>query len=76
MFARIVAATLVVVAATTVAEAQRRAQFPRARWFPAEKFSTQPVQATPLHKANPTGSENAQKQRWDERSRHPSAAPK
>jgi hypothetical protein len=76
MLARVAAATLVIVAATSVAEAQRRAQAPRIRSFPAEKFSTQPVQGTPAAKVNPTGSEKAQKQRWDERSRIPSAAPK
>jgi len=75
MLARIVAVTLVLVAATSVAEAQRRAQPLKARPFPAEKFSTKPVQATPASKADPTGSE-AQKHRWDERSQSPAAESK
>jgi len=75
MLARIVAAILVVFAATSVAEAQRRAQLPRARLFPAEKYSTRPVQATPGLKADP-GADKAQKQRWDARSRLPPARPR
>jgi hypothetical protein len=75
MLTRIVAAILVVFAATTAAEAQRPTQTgPRPlpqppRAFPAEKFSTRPVQATPGLPADPSGSEKLQKQRWHQRSR-------
>jgi hypothetical protein len=76
MLTRIVAAILVVFAATTAAEAQRPAQTgPRPlpqppRAFPAEKFSTRPVQATPGLQ-DPSGSEKTQQERWHRRSRTP-----
>jgi len=77
MLARIVATTLVVFAATCAAEAQTRPRpLPQPpRVFPAEKFSTRPVQATPGLQ-DPSGSENTQKQRWHKRSRTPPAESK
>ena len=74
MIAPILAVTVLVFAAASVALAQRqwlRAPNPP---FPAEKFSTRPVQANPPPSDNPT--ERTQKQRWDERSQIPPAAPK
>jgi hypothetical protein len=76
MLARILAAILVLLAATSAAEAQHWAQTtPRPlpqppRAFPAEKFSTRPVQATPGLQ-DPSGSEKTQQERWHRRSRAP-----
>jgi len=71
MFCRAGMAALMICAATSAAPAQRAPQLP----FPAEKFSTRPVQ--PRQIANPSAqappaTENTQKQRWQERSRIPS----
>jgi hypothetical protein len=73
MLARILAAALLVFAATIVAAAQLRPvpRPPAGRGFPAEKFSTRPVQATPALQADPSGSEKTQKRRWHQRSRTP-----
>jgi hypothetical protein len=76
MIARIVVTALLVFAATSVATAQQRPLPLQPRAFPAEKFSTKPVQANPLSPPDPTPSEKAQKDRWDERSRIPSAPPR
>jgi hypothetical protein len=74
MILRMAAAALFVMAATSAAHAQRAPRPP----FPAEKFSTQPVQPKQSSKpaSMPDASENEQKQRWHERSRHPSAEPR
>jgi len=74
MLARTLAATLVLCTATIAAEAQPRPLPPAPRFFPAEKFSTRPVQGSPSSTADPA--ERTQKQRWDERSRILPAAPK
>jgi hypothetical protein len=68
------AAALFVFVATSIAFAQREPRLP----FPAEKFSPHPVQSTQTSKpaSMPDVSENEQKQRWEERSRKPSGAPK
>lgn len=71
MLARMLAAILLLFAATSVATAQRPLPLPSRPPFPAEKWSTKPVQANPM--SEPTGPEKAQKQRWDERSKIPSA---
>jgi hypothetical protein len=74
MILRTAAAALFVMATTLTAPAQRGPRPP----FPAEKFSTQPVQPKQNSKpaSMPDASENEQKQRWQERSRHPPADPK
>lgn len=74
MISRMLAATLMLVAATSIATAQRQWQRTPRPPFPAEKFSTRPVQANPSPGANHT--DEAQKQRWDERSQIPPAAPR
>jgi hypothetical protein len=74
MILRIAAAALFVFGATSAALAQRGPRLP----LPAEKFSPQPVQPKENSKpaSMPDASENEQKQRWQERSRHPFAEPK
>lgn len=72
MILRVAAAVLGLFVATSAAPAQRAPRPP----FPAEKFSTQPVQGKQPAKTAPAVSESAQKKRWDERSRHPFADPK
>jgi hypothetical protein len=74
MTARMFAATLLVFAATSVATAQSQSQRGPRPSFPAEKFSTRPVQANPSSSAEPT--EKIQKQRWDDRSRISPPRPK
>jgi hypothetical protein len=74
MILRLVAAALFVFGTTSTAPAQR-GQRPS---FPAEKFSPRPVQPKANSKPAllPTASEKEQKQRWDERSRHPFTGPR
>jgi hypothetical protein len=74
MIARMLAAALLMLAATSVAPAQRQWQRAQKLPFPAEKFSTRPVQANPSSHVDPT--ETTQKQRWHERSRNPSVEPR
>jgi len=78
MLARILAATLVVSAAATAAQGQPvpqtapRPQPPRG--FPAEKFSTKPVQAGGgAADLSPAANDidEQHKRRWEERSRDP-----
>jgi hypothetical protein len=77
MILRMTAAILLALAATSTTVAQRRAQAPGAPKlpFPAEKFSTRPVQGYES-RVLPAGSEKDHKQRWEERSNKPSRAPK
>jgi hypothetical protein len=74
MILRMAAAALFVMAATLTALAQRGPQLP----FPAEKFSPHPVQPKQNSKPAqmPIASDKEQKQRWEERSRNPSAEPR
>jgi hypothetical protein len=72
MILRLVAAVLGIFVATSAAPAQRAPRPP----FPAEKFSTQPVQGKQPAKTDPAVPDGVQKKRWDERSRHPAVEPK
>lgn len=74
MILRMAAAALFVFIATSTTPAQRGPRLP----FPAEKFSPRPVQPKENSKPAllPTASEKQQKQRWEERSRNPSAEPR
>jgi len=72
MMLRAAMAAAMMVAAMSAACAQRAPRLP----FPAEKFSTQPVQGKQPAKTDSAVPESAQKKRWDERSRHPFADPK
>ena len=74
MILRMAAAAFFVFVASSIAFAQREPRLP----FPAEKFSSRPVQSKQNSKpaSMPDVSENEQKQRWQERSGKPSGEPK
>jgi hypothetical protein len=80
MILRMTAAAVLAMAATLTASAQRgrQAQDAPRLPFPAEKFSPRPVQSKENSKPAllPTASEKEQRQRWEERSRNPSAEPR
>jgi hypothetical protein len=70
MILRMAGTALLLTIAASVASAQREPRRP----FPAEKFSSRPVQPNQNSKpaAMPLGSDKEQKDRWEDRSRDPS----